>query len=233
MDPTATAGASSPTAATLLDGYRARRHGPQGGRRGQRRHPVLDRRSCSAATTAIRSSSRSRRPRRRSSSRTSARATYQNHGRRVVEGQRLMQAVERHLPRLGPGSTGSRRRRARLLRAPALGREDLGADRPRWSPRSSRSTARCARRRWLAPTPAPGDRIAIAAYLGSRRRRSTGRWPSSRSRTPSRTQRDYEAVSEASRDGRISVAPSRAWSAGQRGSSPMTVARIMRRTAGK
>ena len=48
---------------------------------------------CSAATTTTRSSCRSRRRRRRCSSRTSARAGTQNHGQRVVEGQRLMQAT--------------------------------------------------------------------------------------------------------------------------------------------
>ena len=53
---------------------------------------------------------------------------YEQHGQRVVEGQRLMQAASDIM--LGWVRTERRRRRrARLLRAPALGREGLGAGR--------------------------------------------------------------------------------------------------------
>ena len=71
--------------------------------------------AASAATTATRCSCRSRRPSRRCSSRTSARAAYRNHGQRVVEGQRLMQAASdiflgwdaRHRARRRPTATST------------------------------------------------------------------------------------------------------------------------------
>ncbi len=50
---------------------------------------------------------------------------YDNHGRRVVEGQRLMQASSRHHARLAAHDR-PRRRDPRLLRAPAVGLEELG-----------------------------------------------------------------------------------------------------------
>ena len=51
---------------------------------------------------------------------------FKNHGERVVTGQRLMQASERHLPRLAARRVRARRPGARLLRAPAEGLEGLG-----------------------------------------------------------------------------------------------------------
>ena len=55
-------------------------------------------------------------------------SAFANHGQRVVEGQRLMQAASDIM--LGWIRTdGARRRRARLLHPPALGREGLGARR--------------------------------------------------------------------------------------------------------
>ena len=50
-------------------------------------------------------------------------------GERVVAGQRLMQAAERHLPRLADVEAADRRPAARLLRAPAARLEGLGRHR--------------------------------------------------------------------------------------------------------
>ena len=121
---------------------------------------------CSAATETTRCSCSSRRPRRRCSSRYSGASEYEHHGQRVVEGQRLMQAASDILLGWVP-ATRRRRRRARLLRPPALGREGLGASSRRWTRGASRSTRRSAAGRWRAPTRAPATAIAIAAYLGN------------------------------------------------------------------
>ena len=57
---------------------------------------------------------------------------FANHGQRVVEGQRLMQAASDIM--LGWIKARRRRRRhARLLHPPAVGREGVGARRARWS----------------------------------------------------------------------------------------------------
>ena len=88
-----------------------------------------------------------------------------NHGRRVVEGQRLMQAASDIM--LGwIRAHGARRRGARLLRPPALGREGLGARRgDEAATTMERYAGVCG---WtLARAHArSGDPIAIAAYLG-------------------------------------------------------------------
>ena len=60
-------------------------------------------------------------------------SAYDNHGRRVVEGQRLMQSASDML--LGwTRVEGARRRAARLLRAPDVGLEDLGGPRDHGPP---------------------------------------------------------------------------------------------------
>ena len=177
-------------------GLPLRPRGAQGGRRGQRRHPRVDRSSCSVATTPIRSSSRPRRPRTRCSRPSSARAGYANQGQRVVEGQRLMQAASDIF--LGweraEGLSGDKRDfYIRQLR------DWKGS----WPPeamdpqRHERLRDGCARRTWLARTPDPGDRIAIASYLGRLGRvRSLDR-AVRRGLTPSRTERDYQALKDA------------------------------------
>ncbi len=84
---------------------------PQGRRGRQCRHPVAGSPCCSDATAVIRSSCRSRKQRRPCSSRTSGRPPYSHHGRRVVEGQRLMQSSSDIF--LGwDRATDTRRRRA-------------------------------------------------------------------------------------------------------------------------
>ena len=54
---------------------------------------------------------------------------FENHGERVVTGQRLMQAAQRHLPRLAARRVGNGRPAARLLRPSAEGLEGLGGNR--------------------------------------------------------------------------------------------------------
>ena len=151
---------------TLLERLPLRRHGPEGRRRRQRRHAVLDRpahRPGRRRPVAAAGQGGDARRCTRSSSGTSR---YTNQGQRVVTGQRLDAAGERHVPRLAAHDR-DRRRRARLLRPPAAGLEGVA--------RPSRS---CGRRAWqiygevcawsLARAHArSGDRIAIAGYLGS------------------------------------------------------------------
>ncbi len=62
-----TGGSLQPDRRVLLEQFDVRRHGPQGGRGGQRRDPLLDRPDDSAGTTPTRSSFRSRRQRTRCS----------------------------------------------------------------------------------------------------------------------------------------------------------------------
>ena len=190
----ATAARSSTIAATCSR-VPLRRHRPQGRRRRQRRHALLDLLLLSAGRRATRSSSRSRRRRRRCSSRTSARASSRNHGQRVVEGQRLMQAAsdiflgwvhDRH------GLDG-----ARATSTSA----SCGTGRPRsTSTRSCRAASSCTRRScgWtLARAHArSGDRIAIAAYLGKSDTfdRAVAEFASAYA---DQNERDYESLTDA------------------------------------
>ena len=98
--------AAAPTGATCSSSYRLRRRGAQGRRRGQRRHPRLDRAAARAATTTTPSSSRSRRPGIGARAATSGASRYAHHGERVVDGPAADAGGERHLPRLGTGSPG-------------------------------------------------------------------------------------------------------------------------------
>ena len=77
---------------------------------------------------------------------------YANHGQRVVDGQRLMQAASDIFLGWFRDSGDARRGPAGLLRAPALGLEGLG--RHRGPGRRARSTPRCAGGPWPARTPA-------------------------------------------------------------------------------
>ena len=141
---------------------------------------------CSGATTAIRSSSRSRRRRPSVLEPVLGRSQYRNHGQRVVEGQRLMQAASDIF--LGWIHVESRARRAaaRLLRPPALGLEDLG--RPRHDPaagaRALRAGVRRGRSRARTRARATASR---SRRISARTTSSTARSRSSRSRTPTRT----------------------------------------------
>ena len=152
----------------LLEQYRLRRPGPQGGRRRQRRHARAGSCCCSAATTTTRCSSRSRRRSRRCSSSSSARSAYDNAGQRVVAGQRLMQAASDIF--LGwqrvDGLDGVD---ARLLRAPAARLEGLARGRGAWSRAGCAVYAELCGWTLARAHARSGDRIAIAAYLGNER----------------------------------------------------------------
>ena len=109
---------------------------------------------------------------------------YSNHGQRVVEGQRLMQAASDIF--LGwVRVEGTRRVGARLLRPPALGLED-SADIDTILPLGLELYGQVCGLMLARAHARSGDRIAIASYLG----KGDGfdrRSPSSRSPTPTRT----------------------------------------------
>ena len=142
--------------------------GPQGGRGGQRGNAGLDRAVGRPRPAATRSSSRSRRPSPRCSRTYAGRQRLRNAGHRVVAGQRLMQAASDIF--LG----WQRVRRASTAVSATSTCANCGTGRARrrsrgWSPRRMRRLCRdCAHGRWPGPTPAPGDPIAIAAYLGKK-----------------------------------------------------------------
>ena len=144
-----------------------RRRRPQGRRGRQRRHPRLDRPDARPRRRATRSSCRSRRRRPRCSSRTPRRASSSNHGAAGGRGPAADAGRQRHLPRLAagrPGSTASERDfYVRQLRD-WKGSVDVETMSRRtllevygqlcgWT--LARAHARS------------GDRIAIAAYLGT------------------------------------------------------------------
>ena len=117
-------------------------------------------------------------------------------GQRVVHGQRLMQAAERHLPGLDRGGRGPV-----LLLAPAAGHEGLGA----WSSRCRRRPEFYARLcGWtLARAHArSGDPIAIAAYLGDDDTFDLAITDFSQ-RYADQNERDYDAFVDAVRTSRI------------------------------
>ena len=96
-------------------------------------------------------------------------SAYQNHGRRVVEGQRLTQAASDIF--LGWDRAGDRhRRRIATSTCASSGTASCRRRSTSWSPRCSRCTARSARRRWPAPTPGPGDRDRDRRVPGRRYR---------------------------------------------------------------
>ena len=93
---------------------------------------------------------------------------YANHGQRVVEGQRLTQAASDIM--LGwIRAEGDRQGQARLLRAPAVGREGIGADRADGARRCSPATRGSAAPSSPVPMRDRATRIAIASYLGTQR----------------------------------------------------------------
>ena len=155
-------------------------------------------RCCSASTTRIRCSCRSRRRSRRCSSSSSARATYSNHGQRVVAGQRLMQATSDIFLGWQHVATGLDGQRARLLRPPAQGLEGLRSPSSRRpAGRHGAPTASCAAGRSPAPTPAPatGSR---SPPTSARATRSTGRSPTFAETYADQNERDYQALEKPS-----------------------------------
>ena len=157
---------------------------PQGGRGRQRRHPSLDLPDA--------------RPRRRRSAVPPVQGGAAVGARAVPRPQRVREqrpagrrgpaadaGGERHHARLDQGRR-RRRRQARLLHPPALGREDVGAGRVHGAAGDGRSTRRSAGASSPAPTraPATGSRSRATSATATP---STGRSPSSPSRTPTRT----------------------------------------------
>ena len=127
---------------------------------------------------------------------------FDNHGQRVVEGQWLMQAASDIFLGWLPGAR-ARRPPARLLRAPALGREALGRRRDACRREGLAIYGRVCGWTLARAHARSGDRIAIGAYLGKRREPSTRRSPSSPSVYADQNERDYAALLEAIDSGRV------------------------------
>ena len=91
---------------------------------------------------------------------------YANHGQRVVEGQRLMQAASDIM--LGwDRITGPDGVKLGLLHAPALGQQGLGDHRGHETQRAGARTPRSAARTLARAHARSGDAVTIGAYLGS------------------------------------------------------------------
>ena len=130
--------------------------GPQGRRGRQRRHPGLDRAAARPRRRATRCSCRPRRPGVGARASSSGAASTPTTASGWSHGQRLMQASERHLPRLAARATGidgvERDFYVRQLRD----WKGSVADRDRWSPTGMARLRRgCAAGRSPGPTPAP------------------------------------------------------------------------------
>ena len=127
---------------------------------------------------------------------------FANHGQRVVEGQRLMQAASDIM--LGwIRIDGPRRRRARLLRAPAVGPEGLGARR-RYEPAALERYAELCGWTLARAHARSGDPVAIAAYLG--RGDAFDRAMATFAEAyADQNERDYAAVREAVATGRLTA----------------------------
>ena len=128
---------------------------------------------------------------------------FAQHGQRVVEGQRMMQAASDIM--LGWERAARRGRRgARLLHPPAVGREELGARRAdaAASVRGLRGGLRLDAREGPRAL-GRRDRDQLLPRQG--RRRSTGRWPSFAEAYADQNERDYKALQEAASSGRISA----------------------------
>ena len=146
------------------------------------------------------SSSRPRRPRRRCSSASPRRATYANHGARVVAGQRLMQATSDIF--LGwQRDQGDRRGAPRLLHPPAPGLEGFGRHRQR-HPRGHEGLRRAVR-----PHPGPGpcplgrpDRHRGVPRHNATFDKALARFAETYA---DQNERDYEAFAQACRSGRL------------------------------
>ena len=131
---------------------------------------------------------------------------FRNHGRRVVEGQRLMQAAGTSLPRLVRGGR-PRRARPRLLRAPALGLEALGRGRAPDPGRGSRSTPRSAAGPWPGRTRGAATGSGSRSYLGggdSLRPRDLREFAELYA---DQTERDHAALCDAIASGRLESSP--------------------------
>ena len=112
-------------------------------------------------------------------------SAFNNHGQRVVEGQRLTQAASDIMLgwiRMTAFDGVSRR----FLHAPALGRQGLGSGRDDEPAGDDGVRASSAATRSRRPTPAPGTRSRSGA-ISARATASIGRWHRSQRPTPTRT----------------------------------------------
>ena len=117
--------------------------------------------------------------------RFAGKSRFSQHGRRVVEGQRLMQAASDIF--LGwLTAAGTRRHDSRLLRPPALGRQGLGRGRA-MTPTTMGLYARLCGWTLARAHARSGDRIAIASYLGKGDALRPRHRPTSPRPTPTRT----------------------------------------------
>ena len=179
-----------------------RRRGPQGRRRRQRRHPRLDR----PADRPRRG--RSAVPADQGGAAVGARAVHganelPHQGRRVVEGQRMMQASRRHPARLDVGrpastasgatstsaSSGTRRARPQIDPMTPTGDDDL----------------RAALRRDARPRARPLRRPRRDRLLPRRRRQFDRAMADFATAYADQNERDYAALQAAAADGRITV----------------------------
>ena len=127
---------------------------------------------------------------------------FANHGQRVVEGQRLMQAASDIM--LGwIAADGVDGVDARLLRPPALGREGIGARRGdgarrAWPP--TRRSVRLDARPRARPLRRRASRSPATSAAATR---STARWPSFAEAYADQNERDYAALQDAVASGRV------------------------------
>ena len=130
-------------------------------------------------------------------------STFANHGQRVVEGQRLTQAASDIM--LGwirvdrPG-----RREPRLLRAPALGRQGLGAGRADEPARDDalRAALRTRRSRRRTPAPAMRSRSRAISARGDSFDRALASFAEAYA---DQNERDYDALQDAVASGRVAA----------------------------
>ena len=143
------AGRPAPPAGAVRD----RRHGPQGRRRRQRRHPRVHRPAAGPRRSRTRCSCRSRRPPPRCWRTTCPKSRYRQPGERVVQGQRMMQAASDIFLGWTKGVEANRHfywRQLRDMKGSAMVES--------MTPSASRSTRASAGGPWPGPTPDPGTR---------------------------------------------------------------------------
>ena len=130
-------------------------------------------------------------------------SAFSQHGRRVVEGQRLMQAASDIM--LGWMSADRPDGDERLFYVRQLWDAKVSADIETMDPRGLAAYARICGAILARAHARTGDRIAIASYLGSGAKfdQAIARFAAAYA---DQNERDYAAMREAAREGRITVA---------------------------
>ena len=162
---------------------------------------------CSGATATTPCSCRSRRPRRPCSRRTPGKTRYANHGRRVVEGQRLMQSASDIF--LGWDRATGVDGIARDFYVRQLWDGKMSADVDSMGPEMLGIYAEMCGSTLARAHARSGDRVAIASYLGANDTfdRAVAEFASAYA---DQNERDYEAVLAAAKAGVIEVDPDEA-----------------------